>query len=122
MATTQLNPSTRVRKIAQVIRLFTPEERSQLLELVPELQNAEAEVALREPAVRYFTDELSALRDGRSLSLDAPFFGGLTYGAYLSLSEKEEQVFWDNVFAEDVMDIDDYEERHVKRNARVSAR
>ena len=113
MVTSELDTSIRVRKIAQVIKLFSPEERIRLLELVPELQKTETTSILRESTMNYYIDGLSAQREGAPLDLDAPFLGGMTYGDYLALSEQEENVFWDDVFAEDVMDIDDYEEYDV---------
>lgn len=92
--------SIRVRKVAQVIKLFSPEERIQLLELVPELQKTETTSVLRESVTNYYLDGLSAQRNGGTLNLDAPFLAGLTYGDYLALPEEEEIDFWDKVFAQ----------------------
>lgn len=122
MTTAELNTSIRVRKVAQVIKLFTPQERTQLLELVPELKKSETPAVLREPVARYYIDGIAALRNGEPLNLDEAFLGGLTYRAYLALSENEEDAFWEDVFAENVMDIDDYEEHDVSPNARIPSR
>jgi hypothetical protein len=122
MVTSELDISVRVRKIAQIIKLFSPEERVQLLELVPGLQEAETTSVLRESTMNYYITGLSAQREEAPMDLDAQFLGGLTYGDYLALSEREENAFWNDIFAEDVMDIDDYEEYDVNRNAYIPSR
>ena len=102
--------SFRVQKVAQAIRLFSPQERVQLFHLVPELRESQSTAVLRESALLYFHNELAERRNEEPFDPNDPFLGGLSYGEYLALSESDEESFWDNVFFEDVMDIHDYEE------------
>jgi hypothetical protein len=50
------------------------------------------------------------MRGGVAPSPDEEFIGGLTYEEYLNLSDDEEKAFWDWLFAEGEMDIEDFEE------------
>ncbi|MBM3237697.1 hypothetical protein FJZ31_15520 [Candidatus Poribacteria bacterium] len=115
--------SQRVRKVAEVINLFTREEIVQLVSIVPRLREIQVIPELPEyvSAVEYFRDELLVRRGGEALVHDKAFIGGLTYGEYLALSEEEEIAFWDRLFAEDEMEVDNFEEHDVKPDARVPA-
>lgn len=113
--------SQRVEKVARVIQAFTPEELAQLVSLVPRLQNV-ASVNVAESQTEYFRRELQRRRGGKPLEMDEQFIGGLTYGEYLALSEEEETTFWDELFAEEMMGIDDFEEYDVNPDARVPTR
>ncbi len=110
--------SSRVRKVAQVIRSFNDAEIAQLVDLVPKLERRQSLAMVRESAERYFRDQLA----GQPSDSDEQFIGGLTYGEYLALSETEENAFWDALFADEAMSIDEYEEIDVKRDAYVPAR
>ncbi len=109
--------SSRVRKVAQVIRSFNDVEIAQLVDLVPKLERRQSLAMVRESAERYFRDQLA----GQPFDSDEQFIGGLTYGEYLALSETEENAFWDALFADEAMSIDEYEEIDVKRDAYVPA-
>lgn len=93
-----------------MIQFFTPEELAQLVRLVPQLQEVEPIKEVKESAVEYFRRELLARRGGKPPVPDEPFIGGLTYGEFMSLSEDEEAAFWDELFTEEAMEIDDFEE------------
>ena len=114
--------SQRVKKVAKVLQLFTPEELAQLVGLVPQLQEIEPIREMEDSAAEYFRRELLARRGGKPPASDEPFIGGLTYGEYLALSEEEEDVFWNKLFTEEAMEIDDFEEHDVRASARVPAR
>jgi hypothetical protein len=122
MVKTRVSVSQRVKKIAKVLQLFTPEELAQLVDLVPQLQEVEPIRDVEESAAEYFRRELLARRGGKPPAPDEPFIGGLTYGEYLALSEEEEAAFWDKLFTEEAMEIDDFEEHDVRADARVPAR
>ena len=55
-------------------------------------------------------------------SLDDEFIGGLTYKEYFALSEEEEKALWDEVFADEAMEIEDFSEIKVAPDARVPSR
>jgi hypothetical protein len=122
MVKTRVSVSQRVKKIAKVLQLFTPEELAQLVDLVPQLQEVEPIRDVEESAAEYFRRELLARRGGKPPAPDEPFIGGLTYGEYLALSEEEEAAFWDKLFTEEAMEIDDFEEHDVRADARVPGR
>lgn len=113
----------RVQKVAEVIRVFTKQELAQLIRLVPELQEIQPDAELEEAsAAEHFRRELLARHGGKPPALDEPFIGGLSYGEYLALSEEEETAFWDSLFAEEEIEIEDFEEHDVKPDARIPAR
>jgi len=116
--------SRRVQKVAEVISLLTREELAQLVKLVPQLQKNQPMPRLAEDvsAVEHFRGELLARRGGTPPARNKTFIGGLTYGEYLALSEEEEATFWDKLFAEEEMEVNNFEEHDVKPDARVSAR
>ena len=122
MTEMKMSVSQRVKKVAKVLQLFTPEELAQLVGLVPQLQEIEPIGEMEESAAEYFRRELLARRGGKPPASDEPFIGGLTYGEYLALSEKEEAAFWDKLFTEEAMEIDDFEEHDVRAGARLPAR
>lgn len=110
--------SNRVRKVAQVIRAFDDVEIEQLIDLVPRLERRQSVAMVRESAVRYFHDQLV----GRPFDLGEQFIGGLTYGEYLTLPEAEEDAFWGDLFADDLIRLDEYEEIDVRPDAYLPAR
>lgn len=122
MAETKMPVTLRVQKVARIIQLFTQEELVQLVDLVPQLQNARPVKEVKESAADYFRHELLVRRGGEPPTLDEPFIGGLTYGEYLALPEEEEAAFWDELFAGEEMGIDDFQEHDVRSDARVPAR
>jgi len=122
MTEMRMSVSQRVKKVAKVLQLFTPEELAQLVGLVPQLQEIEPIREMEDSAAEYFRRELLARRGGKPPASDEPFIGGLTYGEYLALSEEEEDVFWNKLFTEEAMEIDDFEEHDVRAGARVPAR
>jgi len=122
MTEMRMSVPQRVKKVAKVLQLFTPEELAQLVNLVPQLREIEPIREMEESAAEYFRRELLARREGKPPASDEPFIGGLTYGEYLALSEEEEDAFWDKLFTEEAMEIDDFEEHDVRASARVPAR
>jgi hypothetical protein len=65
----------------------------------------------------YFRARMRA-RETAPLSLDDEFIGGLTYSEYFALSE-EEKALWDDVFADEAMEIEDFTELEVAPDACV---
>ena len=62
------------------------------------------------------------VRETAPPSLDDEFIGGLTYREYFALSEEEEKALWDEVFADEAMEIEDFSEVEVAPDARVPSR
>jgi hypothetical protein len=62
------------------------------------------------------------VREAAPPSLDDEFIGGLTYKEYFALSEEEEKALWDEVFADEAMEIEDFSEIKVAPDARVPSR
>jgi len=122
MAEVRISATQRVEKVDRAIQVFTAEELAQLVSLVPQLQEVEPIREVEESAAEYFRRELLARRRGEPLALDESFIGGLTYREYLALSEEEEAAFWNDLFTEEEMEIDDFEEHDVRSDARVPAR
>ena len=100
----------RVRVIAGVLRRFSREELAQLVELVPALKEVGGSVALRGIVPEHFRKQLLEMRGEVAPSPDEEFIGGLTYGEYLKLSEEEEERFWEKLFSEGEVEIDEIEE------------
>lgn len=92
-----------VRQPAQVLRRLTPEEMSQLVQLVPELERAPSAKVLEEEreAVAYFRQAAMELTGGRLPSLQDEFIEGLTYEAFFALPEIEQDALWAQIFAEE---------------------
>lgn len=112
-----------MKKIAEAISLFTKEELAQLVSLIPQLREIRPIPELPEDvsAAEYFRGELLVRRGGKSPVHDESFIGGLTYGEYLALSEEEEIAFWNRLFTEEEMEVENFKERDVKPDARVPA-
>ncbi len=83
--------SSRVRKVAQVIRLFSDEEIEQLIDLAPKLEHAQRLPSVRESALSYFYSQLAST----PFTDNDQFIGGLTYHDYLAMSATEEEAFWE---------------------------
>lgn len=71
--------------------------------------------------VAYFRARMRA-RETAPPSLDDEFIGGLTYSEYFALSEEEEKALWDDVFADEAMEVEDFTELEVAPDARVPSR
>lgn len=114
--------SQRVQKVVEDIRHLSLTELRQLAELVPQLEQVKVVSADVEAAVDYFREELLSSQGAKPVSLDDPFIGGLTHRQFLALDEAEQDEFWDKLFAEGEVELDDVEEVDVKPDARVPAR
>lgn len=112
-----------VRRLAQILRRLTPEEMSQLVQLVPELERAPSAKVLEEEreAVAYFRQAASELTGGRLPSLQDEFIAGLTYEAFFALPEIEQDTLWAQIFAEEATEPYDLEEHDAQPGARVVA-
>ena len=88
-----------------------PVRESEELAYIPTLEEI-AEV------VAHFRARMRA-RETAPPSLDDEFIGGLTYREYFALSEEEEKALWDEVFADEAMEIEDFSEVEVAPDARV---
>lgn len=105
-------------QVAAVIKQMRPQDRQQLLAMVPELAtDAIKRKKLLDDAaqvVDQLKQELLAELDGRTLSSDESFLDGFTLGQYLELSEAEREKIWDE-WSEDA--LEDLEEVEVQPNA-----
>lgn len=92
-----------VQQLAKVIRRLTPTEMGQLVQLIPELDRArvDVELSLEQEAVDYFRNAAIELTSGKLPQASDEFLDGLTYQAYMALSEKEQDALWEQIFAED---------------------
>lgn len=86
-------------QVAAVIKRMHPQDRLQLLAMVPELAtDAIKQKQLLDDAaqaVDQLKQELLVELDGQPLSLDEPFLEGFTLGQYLELSDAEREKLWD---------------------------
>lgn len=71
--------------------------------------------------VTYFRARMRAQETAPS-SLNDEFIGGLTYREYFALSEEEEKMLWDTVFADEAMEIEDFSEAEVASDAHIPPR
>ncbi len=105
-------------QLAAVIKRMSPENRKQLLAMVPELVSD----VIQQKQMLYDTmqtvdqlkQELLEELDGQLLSLDEPFIEGFTLGQYLELSDAEREKLWDR-WGE--VALDEIEEVEVHPNA-----
>ncbi len=103
-----------VEQIAAVIKQMNREDQRRLLRLGPALSQI-----VREPPARTIEQtqenieqlrvQVLAALGNQPLSPDEPFFGGLTVGQYLSLSDQEQAALWDEWAGIDLMDIEEIE-------------
>ena len=99
-------------QVAAVIKRMRPQDRQQLLAMVPEL--ATDAIQLIEDAaqaVDQLKQELLVELDGQPLSLDEPFLEGFTLGQYLELSDAEREKLWDEWSDIELEDIEELEVR-----------
>ena len=105
-------------QVAALIKRMHPQDRQQLLAMVPELAtDAIQQKKLLEDAeqtVEQLKQELLSELDKQPLSLDEPFLDGFTVGQYLELSEAEREKLWDE-WSE--VALEDLEEVEVHPNA-----
>ncbi len=117
--------SKRVQRIAALLKACTPEELAQLVDLVPQLREAQRLAEMEEEAIEHFRQVLTHKRDGSPLVLDEPFLGGLTYREYLALSPEEEDALWERLFAEAeeaLKGSEEWGEADVRPDARLPTR
>lgn len=100
-------------QIAVLIKRMPPQDRQQLLAMVPELAtDAIRQKKLLDEAnetVAQLKQELLAELGGQPLSPDEPFLGGFTLEQYLRLSEEERSKLWDEwseVALEDIEEVE----------------
>ena len=105
-------------QVAAVIKRMRPQDRQQLLAMVPELvTDAIKQKKLlddAEQAVEQLKQELLAELDGQLLSADEPFLEGFTLGQYLDLPEEERSKLWDEWRG---IELEDIEEQEVRSDA-----
>lgn len=109
-----------VEQIAIAIQQMSLEDQRRLLALAPSLVKiaqesstqlpvqTEEELKEYDPLAELRAQVLTAL-DHRPLSLDEPFFGGLTVGQYLNLNDQEQAKLWDEWAGIDLMDMEEVE-------------
>lgn len=102
-------------QVAAVIRRMRPQDRQQLLAMVPELAtDAIKQKKLfdeAEQTVNQLKQELLTELDGQPLSSDEPFLEGFTLGQYLDLPEEERAKLWDEWRDIELEDIEELEVR-----------
>ncbi|MFN8488076.1 MAG: hypothetical protein U0350_10815 [Caldilineaceae bacterium] len=114
MAQSLLTLPVSVEQIAVAVQQMSQEEQRRLLVLVPDLVKIAQEPAppptapAQDPLAELRAQVLAAL-DHRPLSPDEPFFGGLTLGQYLDLSDQEQARLWDEWAGIDLMDMEEIE-------------
>jgi len=118
MTAVRIHP--RVAAVARILKRFSSDELTQLVELVPALR--EARPGTEEELVAHFRQLGLEQRDGQPASLDDPFIGGLTYAEYFALSEAEQDAIWDQLFAEATLDMESMPEVDVAPHAHMPAR
>ena len=105
-------------QVAALIKRMHPEDRQQLLAMVPELAtDAIRQKELLDEAnqtVEQLKEELLAELGEEPLFSDEPFLDGLTFREYLELSEAERSELWDK-WSE--IALEDIEEVEVHPNA-----
>ena len=65
-------------------------------------------------------EEALGLYGGQAPPVNRPYFGGITWPEYRSLSPQEQQALWDRLYASFDTEIDVIEERDVRPDARVA--
>ena len=102
-------------QVAAVIKRMRPQDRQQLLAMVPELAtDAIQQKQLLDDAaqaVDQLKQELLVELDGQPSSLDEPFLEGFTLGQYLELSDAEREKLWDEWSDIELEDIEELEVR-----------
>ncbi len=105
-------------QVAALIKRMHPEDRQQLLAMVPELAtDAVKQKKLLDEAnqtVEQLKEDLLTEFKGEPLSSDEPFLDGFTLGQYLELSEAERAKLW-NEWSE--LALEDIEEVEVRPDA-----
>jgi len=117
---TALQVSPRVVTVARIVNRLNRRELTQLVALVPALREVQPEA--EEELVAHFRRLGLEQRGGRPASLDDAFIGGLTYAEYFALSEAEQDVIWDELFAEAAIDMESMSEADVIPHADALAR
>lgn len=102
-------------QVAALIKRMRPQDRQQLLRLVPELADDATRLKkLLDDAhqtVEQLRQELLEELGGQPLSPDEPFLGGLTLGQYLDLPEAERAKLWEEWSAIDLEELEELEVR-----------
>lgn len=102
-------------QVAALIKRMHPEDRQQLLAMVPELAtDAVRQKKLLDEAnqtVEQLKEDLLTEFKGEPLSSDEPFLDGFTLGQYLELSEAERAKLWDEWSELALEDIEEVEVR-----------
>jgi hypothetical protein len=103
-----------VEQITAAIQQMSVQERQRLLFLVPELrasamQSLAPSVEQNPAWLEQLQTEVLAALGGQPLSPDEPFFGGLTVGEYLALTDKEQAALWDQWAGIDLMELEEQE-------------
>jgi len=102
-------------QVAALIKRMRPQDRQQLLTMVPELaDDALQQKRLLDDAhqsVEQLRLELLDELGGQPLSPDEPFLGGLTLGQYLDLPEAQRAKLWDGWSAIDLEELEELEVR-----------
>lgn len=105
-------------QVAAVIKRMRPQDRQQLLAMVPELATdaIEQKQLLDDAAqaVNQLKQELLVELQGQPLSLDEPFLEGFTLGQYLELSDAEREKLWNE---SNEVALEEIEEVEVHPNA-----
>ncbi|RKU09971.1 hypothetical protein C6501_14255 [Candidatus Poribacteria bacterium] len=115
MGTNVLTLPVSLEQVAALIKRMRPQDRQQLLAMVPELvADAVKQKELLEDAnqnVEELRQELLEELGGQPLSPNEPFLNGLTLGQYLELPEEERAKLWDQWSKVAIEELDELEVR-----------
>ena len=100
-------------QIAALLQRMRPEDRRQLIQLVPELRQEALQTQRKldhaRETVEQLRHELLQELDGQPLSPDEPFLGSLTLGQYLDLPDAERAKLWDEWSQLDLEELEELE-------------
>ena len=111
-------------QVAAVIKRMRPQDRQQLLAMVPELAtDAIKQKRLLDDAeqvVEQLKQEFLTELDGQPLSSDEPFLDGFTLGQYFELSEAEREKLWDEWSEVALEDLEEVEVQQSLKEHRIT--
>lgn len=101
MSTSQVaSVPLRVRQVARLIRSMSDQERRWLIQVLPELRQAQAPPAAQADLMAHFQPRLDALAVARPMLDTDPFIAGLSVGEFFALPEAEQAQLWDQAHME----------------------
>lgn len=90
----------RVRQVARLIRAMSDQERRWLVQVLPELRQAQVAPAAQADLMAHFRPRLDAIVGARPMRDSDPFIAGLTVGEFFALPEADQARLWDQAHTE----------------------